>query len=401
MTRRMLFVAVVAATCIGLSGWLAGETPKRESALRFSEQLVADGYGYAFGVAAADLDADGDLDLTSADTTNNVLYWHANDGRGNFRRHVVQKDEPGWFERHAIGDLSGDGKPDIAVVKNLDGHLVWFANSGRPAEAAWKRYVITTDCKRAYDLALVDVDGDSDLDAAASAWVGNHFAWFENPGKDGWDKPWRRRVIDENIAETRTIRSGDFNGDGKPDLLGTARVGNLVAWYENAGPAGPWKRHVIDDRSASPTHGHAADVDGDGDLDVVMALGMLQSPGAKDTNQIVWYENVGRPGRGAEWKKHVVGELVGAFEAVAADLDGDRDLDVAATAWGAEGRVVWLENSGDPKGRWQPHVVKEKWINANQVIAADLDGDSRLDLAGTAERGANELRWWRSASVGK
>src|SRR5262245_4210911 len=245
MTRCPFVALVGLAAAVTLFGGLTAEEPAKTSAARFSEHLIADKYGYAYGVAAADLDGDGKLDLTSGDTTNNILYWYQNDGRGGFRRHIVQKDEPGWFERHAIGDINGDGKPDIVIVKNLDGHLVWFANSGRPAEGPWKRFVISTNCKRAYDVALVDLDGDGDLDVAASTWVGNHFAWFENPGKASLDKEWRRHVIDENVAETRTIRAADFNGDGKPDLLGTARVGNLVAWYEkSATPAGLWTRHV-------------------------------------------------------------------------------------------------------------------------------------------------------------
>jgi hypothetical protein len=369
---------------------------KKEPTPTFSERLIADKYGYAFGVAAADLDGDGDLDLVSCDTTNDVLYWYENDGKGKFTRHVIQDKEKGWFERHAVGDLDGDGLPDVVVVKNLDGHLVWFQNTGKPKEK-WTRRVISTDCKRAYDVALADLDGDGKLDVVASTWVGNHVAWYENPGKAGHGKEWKKHLIDDKIAETRTVRVADFNGDKRPDVLVTARAANLVAWYENSGkPREKWKRHVIDDKSPSPTHGHPIDLDGDGDVDVVMALGMLQPKGTKDTNQIVWYENVGKPGDGTKWKKHVIGELVGAFEAFAADLNGDGKPDVIATAWGGGGRVVWFENPGDPAGKWTMHVLKEKWANANQVIAADLDGDKRMDVIATAERGANELRWWRN-----
>ena len=54
------------------------------------------------------------------------------DPLGKFKRHVIAQDEPGWFERHAIGDINKDGKPDVVVVNNRDGHVLWFANSDRP-----------------------------------------------------------------------------------------------------------------------------------------------------------------------------------------------------------------------------------------------------------------------------
>jgi hypothetical protein len=381
----------------------AGDKPaSKESpgAIHFTEHLIQDKYGYAYGVAAADLDGDRKLDLVSCDTTNNALYWFANEGKGRFTRHKIATNEMGWLERHAVGDVDGDGKPDVVIVKNLHGELVWFQNSGKPRDGKpWKRHLIAKDFMRAYDVALADFNGDGRLDVAASAWKGNQFAWFENSGKPTDGKLWKKHSLDTKVLETRTVRIGDFNGDGRPDILGTATGSDLVVWYENPGKPHdrPWKKHVIDDRSGRPCHGHAVDLDGDGDLDVVMALGMGSPAGQKNTHQVVWYENIGSPGRGTKWKKHVIGELPEAFEAVAADLNADGKLDVVATAWGAGGKVVWFENPGDPrKVPWKMHVLKDKWVNANQVIVADLNGDGRPDVIATAERGANELRWWRN-----
>ena len=395
ITSRSALVLLV-LTAILTTGFLLSADPP--AAVRFSEHLIQDGYGYAFGIAAADLDGDGDIDLTSVDTTNNAIYWFENDGKGNFKRHTIAKDETGWLERHAIGDIDGDGKPDVVCVKNLTGEIVWFRNNGTPRDdKPWQKFVLAEKYPRAYDVVLADFDGDGKLDVAASAWIGQQFAWFRNDGKPLDGKLWPRYQLDEKTGgETRTIRAGDFNRDGKIDLLGTITTADTILWYENPGQLGkPWKKHIVDNKAVRATHGHPVDLDGDGDLDIVMALGFNGPP---EAGEIVWYENVGKPGDGTTWKKHVLAKLPHAFEAIAADLDGDGKLDIIASAWAGEGggRVVWLQNPGDPKKPWPMHVLKANWTRANQVIAADLNGDKRLDVIGCAERGSNEVRWWRN-----
>ncbi len=389
---------------LAASAALGDDTPQP---LRFSEHLIADKYAYAYGIAAADFDDDGDLDLTSADyTPHNMLYLFENDSEGTFQKHIIQQDDPERLERHLVGDVDGDGDLDVVIVKNLRGHLLWFENDGSPTDGhLWQRHVITTELPGAYDVALADFDLDGDLDVAGSSWVlGNQFAWFENDGTPA-EGEWQKHMIEADVAETRTMRAADFDGDGDADLLGTVRQESAVVWYENTRTDGAvsWTKHLIDDKSVCPAHGNPADMDGDGDQDVVMALGFYYRPEDDDPqashtseeNQIVWYEN-DEPAAGL-WKKHViVSGFHDAFEAVAADLDGDGDMDVAGTSWRNPGRVAWFENHGDPKGPWTRHDLKNNWRSANQVIIADLNGDGRPDIAACAEHGSYELRWWRN-----
>ena len=367
--------------------------------IRFSERLVMAGFEYAYGISAADITGNGCLDLVAADTTVG-LYWFENDGRGGFRQHVIHRRSDEWLERHAIADINGDGQPEIVIVDNFNGSLLWFEYHGDPRDMrSWSHtYITEGTLPGAYDVAVADFDGDGDLDVAASSWrKGNQFAWYEN--RDG---QWIKHMIEEEIGETRTICAVDMRGNGLWDLVGSASAEGQVMWYENPGdPANkPWKKHVIG-TALRPTHGHPVDMDGDGHVDVVMALGCHgpNDPEALEQHQVVWYENDGHPER-VPWAKHVICErFPHAFEAVAADLDGDGQMEVVATAY-EMGTVALFKHDGDPRGRWAMQTLKEGWTHADQVFVTDLDGDGRPDIVAAAERGSNEVRWWRNEGAG-
>ncbi|MFO0867758.1 MAG: FG-GAP-like repeat-containing protein [Pirellulales bacterium] len=379
----------------------------RAGTLQWVEQRLLGNYTYSYACAAADLNGDGALDLTSSDAEpNSNLYLLTNDGRGGFRPSYIQRytgaaDQPIRLERHAIGDINRDGRPDVVIVDNLRSDIRWFANPPpEERERPWplRRIVGPGELPGAYDVALADLDADGDLDVAASSWNGQRFVWYENEGRPGNGESWERHLLAEQIGETRTIAVADFNRDGRPDLLGTTRTTSQIVWFENptTPAASTWAQHLVDDSQRSPTHGHPVDFDGDGDLDILLAFG-LATAASTPSHQVAWYENVGQPGRGERWTRHVIADpFPQGFEAVAGDLDGDHDLDVVATGWGPVGQLAWFENTGDPRQAWRQHTIKKDWPNAVTVLLADLDADGRLDIVACAERGANELRWWRN-----
>ena len=120
---------------------------------------------------------------------------------------------------------------------------------------------------------------------------------------------------------------------------------------------------------------------------------------------MAWYEN---RGAGASWVKHYVGALPSAMDATAGDFDDDGDMDIVAAGHDGGDRVVWFRRDRpytrrDGPNTWTPITLKTDWTAANQVVAADVDGDGITDVVGSADNvnganrrsGGQEVRWWR------
>ena len=173
------------------------------------------------------------------------------------------------------------------------------------------------------------------------------------------------------------VIAADLDGDGDSDVLSGSGLDSKIAWYENTDGAGGFgPQQVIDIVGFPPQSLLAVDVDGDDDIDVGIAIVL---DGIFDDDRVVWYENI--DGAGGFTSEHVVADFLdGANELFAADLDGDGDIDFLLGQRGIANRIIWFENV-DGTGSFGPQQQISSLPDAPySVAAADLNGDDDLDV---------------------
>ncbi len=243
--------------------------------------------------------------------------------------------------------------------------------------------VITGNFNDARTVIAADIDGDGDLDPIGASLGGNKASWFENSGTV--PPTFTERVITTNAQDARECFAIDMDADGDIDVIVASRQDNKIAWHENLGGGAAWVEHVVASNVIGSWSAWAADIDGDGDMDVLSA--------GRDDDLISWHENV--DGAGLNWNKRIVYSSANrAQKSIAADVDGDGDLDILSAS-GADSKIAWHENKGGSPITWTNHVIVTNASNAKWVKVADVNADGRLDVLSASE-GNGQIRWYRN-----
>ena len=124
----------------------------------------------------------------------------------------------------------------------------------------------------------------------------------------------------------------------------------------------------------------AADLDGDGDLDLASA--------SNGDNRIAWYENQGN----LSFVVHTISTSAEKAESIfAADLDDDGDVDLLSASSG-DNKVAWYENLGDQN--FEAHTISVSAESPISVFAADVDGDGDLDVLSASQD--HQIIWYQN-----
>lgn len=230
-----------------------------------------------------------------------------------------------------------------------------------------------------------DINGDGYQDIITASRVGAfNIAWFENT--DGSGTFGIPHIIDTNLFdEVYFVYGADLDNDGDIDVLTTSYGSDKVIWYENLDGHGNFSgQKVLDSNAEGAFSVIAADLDGDGDMDVISASRF---------SGLAWYENLNGHGHFSP-KKIIDNQISSSRSVVAVDLDGDGDLDILGNATGTD-KIFWIENLDGLGNFGSRQIIDSTGLYANVVFAADIDGDGDMDVV-FASNGDNEVAWYEN-----
>jgi hypothetical protein len=339
----------------------------------------------------ADANSDTLPDIAVVAGEENLL-WFLNTGGGNFTAsHSL--GVTGWRVAAArVADLDRDGDADVILILRDsanyygNGQMAVFRNNSGTGFTKTQQFA--TGGFPAYDnptpvAADLDNDGDTDI---GYIYCPNYddgiLAWCSNNGSGTLAAP---VTIDSTTNSTDlywadSMDGGDFNGDGKTDLVitcsqnaTTGTIQPVIRSYTGTG-LGLFSA-PLRTLEASGTAGNSflADLNRDGRPDL---LSMKTYPSTSTLLRL----NTGAS-FGAETS---IATTAGYFsmDSSAGDLDEDGDLDVVTTELNGTTRdLMWLRNNGS--GQFQPKAVLSSGSGASgRVIRTlDADGDGDCDVA--------------------
>ncbi|MGV2497234.1 FG-GAP repeat domain-containing protein [Pelagerythrobacter aerophilus] len=302
-------------------------------------------------VRAADFDRDGHVDVVfvAEDDRTHQLFL----GRGDGRFVDASDRLPATSEGNAlaVGDVNGDGLSDI-VIGNSGGkeggrNFLWLNDPDRPG---WFEDRTATHFpavgNRAQGVALVDLDGDGDLDMAVATET-PPTRLLVNDGTGRFAEA-SDRLDQVTPLETREVHAFDANGDGQPDLLLLNLTSNAGEWEKD-----PQARLLMQNESGrfvdetatrlpsnrfSSWGGAVMDFTGDGHSDLI--VGAIEVPGFEPL-QVRAYANDGQGRFHDATVATIPSTTIGrSWSMAVGDVNGDGADDLFIGGWGTQARLL-------------------------------------------------------------
>jgi VCBS repeat-containing protein len=269
--------------------------------------------GAPSSIAVGDLNQDGNPDLVTANQNSNDVSILLGNGLGGY---VVSSQTVGGGNQPrsvALGDVNGDGKLDIITTNISSNNVSVLLGDGLGGFSATTT-PISGGGSFPNSVAVGDFNGDGKADLVTadffsdnvSLLIGNGLGGFSAAAKSigGGDGPF-------------AVTVGDINGDGKLDVVTANNNSGNVSVLIGDGLGGfSAATHPV--TGSFPRSVALGDVNGDGKIDIVTAL---QSSGSIS---VLFGDGLG----GFTATSQPIGAVSGAVSVTLGDLNGDGKLDI-------------------------------------------------------------------------
>jgi hypothetical protein len=341
---------------------------------------VPGGFFKGCDLVAGDLTGDSKPEIVALNCDSNTLTVYVNNGDGTFAGGISYDnngDQNQYPYSATIGDMNGDGKNDIVVVNDGTADVSVFLGDGTGAVKveplsydvggfAWAPPLVAdfngdglidvVESDDEYNLVYLQGYGDGSMRAAPSYDLPNSFSEY---------------------ADTYSVATGDFNGDGIPDVVvgqenNYSSTGVTVYLAKGDGSFYPGVSY-----GASGQMGYVAvaDFNGDGKLDIAA------TDSEAGVVQIFLGNGDGTFSIGAAYPTDT-GEGPTPQNVVTGDFNHDGVIDLAIANEDTSSVGVLLGNGDGTFAPAVSYTVGEGYY-PNAITAADLNGDGFVDLAVT------------------
>ena len=282
-----------------------------------------------------------------------------------------------WPKSIVAADVGSDGKIDLISANQIDNTLTVLTNAGGGIFRSNATYTVGTSPRA---VVAADVTGDGKIDLISANGSGNTLSILTNNGNGTFTLA---SSPSAGVGAVSVV-AADVNGDGKIDLITANGNSPTLSVFTNKGNGIFVSNATYSVTGAGGNYAvsvTAADVNGDGKVDLICA-------NAGSLGQFASFSVLTNDGKGKFPTVVTYSVASSPSFIIAADVNGDGKPDLAyvnENKYTSDGMQTGFDNTltiwtNNGSGGFSSNATYTVGSGPSSIVAADVNGDGKVDL---------------------